>query len=177
MYTTTMRVQKRNNDYEDVSFDKILRRIRSLCIGHEFSKKLQIDPTIIAQKVCSEIFDGVKTSQLDEQSSQTSISMYSKDPEYGILASRIVISNHHKETSPSFFEVIESLYGNDIIKEYLYDIVVSNREQIEGTIDHMKDYNIDYFGFKTLEKSYLLKVDGKIVERPQYLFMRVALWQ
>ena len=170
-----MRVQKRNNDYEDVSFDKILRRIRSLCIGHEFSKKLQIDPTIIAQKVCSEIFDGVKTSQLDEQSSQTSISMYSKDPEYGILASRIVISNHHKETSPSFFEVIESLYGNDIIKEYLYDIVVSNREQIEGTIDHMKDYNIDYFGFKTLEKSYLLKVDGKIVERPQYLFMRVAL--
>ena len=75
MYTTTMRVQKRNNDYEDVSFDKILRRIRSLCIGHEFSKKLQIDPTIIAQKVCSEIFDGVKTSQLDEQSSLTSISM------------------------------------------------------------------------------------------------------
>ena len=91
-----MRVQKRNNSLEEVSFDKILKRIKLLCIGDEFNKKLIIDPTLIAQKVCSEIYDGVKTHELDELSSQISASMYSTHPEYAILASRISISNHHK---------------------------------------------------------------------------------
>lgn len=170
-----MRVQKRNGDYEDVSFDKILKRIQSLCIGEEFIKRLNIDPTVIAQKVCSEIYDNVKTSQLDELSSQIAISMYSKNPQYGVLASRIVISNHHKRTTNDFSECIENLYQNDIVQEYLYNIVSENRELIDNEINHMKDYELDFFGFKTLEKSYLLKIDGKIVERPQYLFMRVAL--
>ena len=87
-----MRVQKRNGDYEDVSFDKILKRIKSLCTGPEFSKKLMIDPTIIAQKVCSEIYDEVKTTKLDELSSRSAISMYSKDPEYGKLSHRTIDS-------------------------------------------------------------------------------------
>ncbi len=170
-----MRVQKRNGNYEDVSFDKILRRIQSLCIGEEFTKKLTIDPTSIAQKVCSEIYDNVKTSELDELSSQIAISMYSKNPEYASLASRIVISNHHKRTKNNFSDIIEDLFEKNIIQEYLYTLVRDNKEIINNEINHIKDYDLDYFGFKTLEKSYLLKIDNKIVERPQYLFMRVAL--
>tara|TARA_Y100001936_G_scaffold253588_1_gene319198 strand:+ start:972 stop:3623 length:2652 start_codon:yes stop_codon:yes gene_type:complete len=170
-----MRVEKRNGNYEDVSFDKILKRIQLLCIGEEFKQKLSIDPTVIAQKVCSEIYDNVKTTELDELSSQIAISMYSKDPEYATLASRIVVSNHHKRTNESFSSVIEELYENNIIQEYLYTLVNENREIINNEINVMKDYELDFFGFKTLEKSYLLKINDCIVERPQYLFMRVAL--
>ena len=169
-----MRVQKRNGDFEEVSFDKILKRIQSLCSGQEF-KKLNIDPTVIAQRVCSEIYNEVKTSELDKLSSQTSISMYSKNPDYAKLASRIVVSNHHKETKDDYFEVIENLYENKVVQEYLYDVVKENKDVINNALDYTKDYDLDYFGFKTLEKSYLLKVNGEIVERPQHLFMRVAL--
>ena len=174
MYNT-MRVQKRNGEYEIVSFDKILKRIQLLCIGQEFEKKLVIDPTLIAQKVCSEIYENVKTTQLDELSSQIAVSMYSKNPEYGTLAGRIVVSNHHKRTNAKFSQVIEELYKNDILQEYLYDLVRENSDLIDEKINDMKDYELDFFGFKTLEKSYLLKINEKIVERPQYLFMRVAL--
>jgi len=170
-----MRVQKRNGSYEDVSFDKILRRIQSLCSSDEFNKKLKIDPTVIAQKVCNEIYENVKTTELDELSSQIAISLYSKNPEYAILASRIMISNHHKSTYSTFSTSINDLYENDIIDQYLYDLVDKNTERINSEIDHSKDYEIDFFGFKTLEKSYLLRVDNIIIERPQYLFMRVAL--
>ena len=170
-----MRVEKRNGSYEDVSFDKILKRIQLLCIGEEFEKKLSIDPTIIAQKVCSEIYENVKTTELDELSSQISISLYSKNPEYATIASRIVISNHHKRTNDSFSSVIEDLYENDIVQEYLYTLVKENKESIDNEMNHLKDYELDFFGFKTLEKSYLLKINDCIVERPQYLFMRVAL--
>ena len=170
-----MKVEKRDGSYQNVSFDKILRRIQLLCTSSEFIKKLNIDPVLIAQKVCSEIYDKVKTSRLDELTSETAISMYSKDPEYSILASRIVVSNHQKSTKTKFSEVIQELYKNNIIKEYLFEIVSKNSETIDRFIDHSKDYNIDFFGFKTLQKSYLLKIDNDIVERPQYLFMRVAL--
>jgi ribonucleoside-diphosphate reductase alpha subunit len=170
-----MKVIKRNGCYEDVSFDKILRRIQLLCIGDEFSYKLGIDPTIIAQKVCSEIYDGIETSHLDELSSQISISMYSVHPDFSKLASRIIISNHQKKTSDDFINVISELYRNNIIQKYLYDFVNQNSDQILHKIDHILDFKLDYFGFKTLEKSYLLKINGDIVERPQYLFMRVAL--
>jgi len=176
MYNTnTMRVEKRNGNLEEVSFDKILVRLGSLCNGQEFEKKLKIDPTIIAQKVCSEIFDTVKTSMLDELSSETAISMYSKNPDYATLAARIVVSNHHKNTCDTFSNVIKELYENKIIQEYLYNIVMENEEKINNTVDNMKDYEIDFFGFKTLEKSYLLRINGEVRERPQYLFMRVAL--
>ena len=170
-----MRVKKRDGNLENVSFDKILRRVEALCNSDEFSKKLNIDPTIIAQKVCSEIYDKVQTSILDELSSETAISLYSKNPDYGILAGRIVVSNHHKSTLNIFSDVIKELYRNDIISEYLYDIVMNNEELINNKIKHVNDYNIDFFGFKTLEKSYLLRINGDVYERPQYLFMRVAL--
>ena len=170
-----MLVEKRDGTNEEVSFDKILKRIELLCNGEEFEYKLKIDPAIIAQKACSELYDRIRTKELDELTSEIAISMYSRDPEYGILASRIVTSNHHKSSDPDFSKVIQELYDNQIIQEYLYKIVMENSEEIKKTIDHMKDYDIDFFGFKTLQKSYLLKINGTIVERPQYMFMRVAL--
>ena len=180
--TNKMRVQKRNGSYEEVSFDKILTRIKSLSQGSEFKESLTIDETIIAQKVIQEIHDGVKTSELDELSSQIAIAMYSKNPQFKTLAGRIVISNHHKNTKNTFSEKIEILYnyhnnGNHkpLVAKYLYDLVQENKGRIDNTIDYMKDYDFDFFGFKTLEKSYLYKTDGKIIERPQDMLMRVSL--
>ena len=170
-----MQVQKRDGTTQEVSFDKILNRIKLLCSGEEFEEKINIDPVLIAQKVCTEIYDGVKTSKLDELASETAISLYSKNPDYSILASRIVISNNIKSTPSKFSEVAEILYRNNIIQRYLYDIVSKNKEKIDNEIMENNDYKIDFFGFKTLQKSYLLRVNGVITERPQHLFMRVAL--
>ena len=170
-----MLVQKRDGTTQEVSFDKILNRIKLLCSGEEFEEKINIDPVLIAQKVCTEIHDGVKTSKLDELASETAISLYSKNPDYSILASRIVISNHIKSTPSKFSDVAEVLYRNNIIQSYLYDIVSNNKEKIDNEIMENNDYKIDFFGFKTLQKSYLLRVNGVITERPQHLFMRVAL--
>ena len=170
-----MLVEKRNGSTEEVSFDKILNRIRLLCSGEEFTKKINIDPVSIAQKVCSEIYDGVKTSKLDELASETAISLYSKNPDYSILASRIVISNHIKSTKRKFSDVIKALHSRGIVQNYLHDLVTENEELINSHIKESFDYNIDFFGFKTLQKSYLLRIDGEIIERPQHLFMRVAL--
>ena len=170
-----MLVQKRDGTTQEVSFDKILNRIKLLCSGEEFEEKINIDPVLIAQKVCTEIHDGVKTSKLDELASETAISLYSKNPDYSILASRIVISNHIKSTPSKFSEVVGLLYRNNIIQSYLHDIVSNNKERIDNEIMENNDYKIDFFGFKTLQKSYLLRVNGVITERPQHLFMRVAL--
>ena len=106
-----MKVEKRNGQMEDVSFDKIIRRIQLLCTGDEFNDKLNIDPTSIAQKVCSEIYDGVKTVELDLLSSEIAISLYTRNVEYKELASRIAISNHHKNTKNTFSEKIVDLYN------------------------------------------------------------------
>ena len=177
-----MRVQKRNGNFEDVSFDKILNRIKNLCVGKEFENKLNIDPTIIAQKVCSEIYDNVTTSDLDKLSAEISISLYTKHPEFAMLASRISISNHLKCTPKTFSECITNLYNNyvngehfPIINKFLYDLVNNNKDLIDLKIIKNNDYLIDFFGFKTLEKSYLLKKDKIILETPQYLFMRTSL--
>ncbi len=172
-----MRVIKRNGDYEDVSFDKVLNRIKIL------SNDLNVNVFEIAQKVCSRIFDGVKTTDLDELTAQMCSSMIVEHPDYGTLASRITISNHHKNTSPSFSETIQILYDNKdtdgthcpLVSQELYDIVVKNKEKLNSYIDYTRDYNFDYFGFKTLERSYLLKINGKIIERPQHMWMRVSL--
>ena len=169
-----MRVLKRNGDYQEVSFDKILQRLRSLCIDKNL-KTLTIDPTIIAQKVCSEIYDGVETQELDELSSQISAALYSKHPDYAQLASRIVISNHQKMTNNNFSDVIKELYEYGVIHKYLYDLVLENKDKINKEINDINDFKLDFFGFKTLEKSYLLRKEKNILERPQHLFMRVAL--
>ena len=177
-----MKVQKRNGSFEEVSFDKIVNRIKSLSKGNQFLNELSIDETLIAQKVIQEIYDGVKTSELDELSSQIAISMYSKNPEFKTLASRIIISNHHKNTLNNFTDKIELMYHYNnngvkkpLIADYFYEFVMSNKDKINEMIDYSKDYDFDFFGFKTLEKSYLYSLDKKIIERPQDMFMRVSL--
>ena len=177
-----MRVIKRSGSHEDVSFDKIMKRIRALSFGDEFDHKLSIDETLVSQKVVQEIYDGVRTSELDELSSQIAMSMYSKHPDFKILAGRIAISNLHKNTLTSFSEKIELMHSYELneikkplIADYLYKLVMENKELIESTIDYSKDYMYDFFGIKTLEKSYLYKLDKQIIERPQDMLMRVSL--
>lgn len=172
-----MRVLKRNEVYEDVSFDKVLRRLKKL------SNDLNINVSELAQKVCSRIYDGVKTCELDELAAYLCSSMSIDNPDYSILASRIIVSNHHKNTSPSFSETIKILYDNKdingchspLISEELYEIVNKNKEKLNNYIDYQRDYLFDYFGFKTLERAYLIKIDKKVIERPQHLWMRVSI--
>ncbi len=172
-----MKVVKRTGEQEDVSFDKVLRRLQQL------SSELNVNVFDISQKVCGRIYDGVNTTELDELSAQLCSSMMIENPDYGELAARIIVSNHHKNTSPSFSETIQIMYDNKdiegnpspLVNDNLYNVVMKNKEKLNTYIDHKRDYKIDYFGFKTLERSYLTKVDGKIVERPQYMWMRVAL--
>ena len=172
-----MRVLKRCGDVEEVSFDKVLNRIKIL------SKDLHVDVFDISQKVCSRIYDLVKTSELDELAAYICSSMMLDHPDYGTLASRIIISNHQKNTSPSFSETVQILYNNidkegnhnQLISSELYTIVMKNKEKLNTVIDYNRDFLFDYFGFKTLERAYLLQVNGKPVERPQHMFMRVAL--
>ena len=172
-----MRVKKRNGDFENVSFDKVLKRMQML------SSKLNVDIYEISQKVCTRIYDGVCTSELDEFAAHICSSMIIEHPDYGVLASRIAVSNHHKATSPSFSETIHILYSNvdergdtnPLVSKDLYEIVMKNKEKLNVYIDYKRDYEFDFFGFKTLERSYLMRVDGKIIERPQQMFMRVSL--
>ena len=172
-----MFVIKRDNTKEEVSFDKILHRLQKLSDG------LSVNVYEVAQKVCSRIHNNVKTYELDEFASQLCSSLMLEHPDYGTLASRLVISNHHKQTSPSFSETISTLFynvdiennNNPIVSKELYDIVMKNKEKLNSYIKYDRDYLVDYFGFKTLERAYLLKKDGKIIERPQHMWMRVAL--
>jgi ribonucleoside-diphosphate reductase alpha chain len=162
---------------EDVSFDKVLNRLKNLSSG------LTIDVSEIAQKVCSRIYDGVKTYELDELAAYLCSSMSIEHPDYSVLASRIIISNHHKNTSPSFSETIHILYNNKdnhdnqipLVSDELYNIVNKNKEKLNTYIDYQRDYLFDYFGFKTLERAYLLRVNKKVIERPQHMWMRVAI--
>ena len=172
-----MRVIKRNKEYEDVSFDKVLMRLKKL------SSDLSIDVHEIAQKVCSRIYDGVDTYQLDELAAYLCSSLSIDNPDYSLLASRIIVSNHHKNTSPSFSETIQTLYDNadihdkksSLVSDEVYEIVNKNKEKLNAYIDYQRDYLFDYFGFKTLERAYLIRVNKKVIERPQHLWMRVAI--
>jgi ribonucleoside-diphosphate reductase alpha chain len=180
---SVMSVIKRNGEKEVVSFDKISRRIKNLIESCEFKSKLNIDYVSLAQKVCTDIYDGVKTSELDELAAQVCASLTTQNPEYGVLASRIAISNHHKKTSPSFSEAIDNLYntldedGNriEVITKEVFNVVKKHKTKLNNIIDYTRDYDIDYFGFKTLERAYLLRVNGDIIERPQHMFLRVAI--
>uniref|UniRef100_A0A6C0CWX8 ribonucleoside-diphosphate reductase n=1 Tax=viral metagenome TaxID=1070528 RepID=A0A6C0CWX8_9ZZZZ len=167
-----MRVKKRNGSYEQVSFDKITQRLQSLINTKPI---LNLDSTFISQKVCSEIYDGIETSLLDKLTSEIVIAMLPDNIDYGELASRLVISDHHKKTSDDYLQVIELLYNNSIVSKKYYDLVLLNIDRIHSEINYENDYKFDYFGFKTLEKSYLFKVNGDIIERPQHMYIRVAL--
>lgn len=177
----TMYVVKRDGKKQPVSFDKITKRIGKLCDG---LNKQYIDPVVVAQGVVRGLFSGVTTSELDNLASETAAYMSTEHPDYAKLASRIAISNLQKDTPNSFSEVIELLYQYidpksnlpaGFISEKLYQKVKLHEKRINEYIDHSRDFNFDYFGFKTLERSYLLKIDKNVIERPQYMFMRVAL--
>jgi len=168
-----MYVIKRNGDRVPVSFDEILQRIRKMSDGLE-----HVNPDLVAQKVCNQLIDEMPTSKLDEFAAETCAMMQARyHPNYGKLASRIVIDNHHKTTSDKLLECVEKLYhGNtQIVSEEYHELVCKNHEKYQEMICYDCDYMFDYFGFKTLERGYLLKVGGQVVERPQHMWMRVAI--
>lgn len=178
----SMFVIKRDGQREEVSFDKVLRRIKGS------SDKLVVNPTIIAQKVLSGLKDGIHTQELDELATRTAISLTTTHPDYGVLAARIAVSNHQKNTNPSFSAVVNDLANQkqpttgesySCFNDEFVAAVAAHGPEYDAIIDHERDFLLDYFGFKTLERAYLLKgADGRIRERPQHLWMRVAvaLW-
>ncbi|WP_256009038.1 ribonucleoside-diphosphate reductase subunit alpha [Desertivirga xinjiangensis] len=176
-----MFVIKRNGRKEPVKFDKITARIEKLCYGLNADL---VDPIDVAKKVIEGLYDGVSTSELDSLAAETAASLTTKHPDYALLASRIAVSNLHKNTTKSFSETMKKLYlyvdpkidkPVPLIADDVWKVIEENADVLDSHIIYDRDFGFDYFGFKTLEKSYLLKVDGKIVERPQHLFMRVAV--
>jgi len=178
---SSMYVVKRNGVQQEVSFDKIYKRIKYL-VAEPYELK-NIETYTIAQHVIRGLYDGVSVSDIDVQSAIVCANLSIQNYEYGVLAGRIVINNHHKNTLTSFKDKIDKLYFNKdhndnicpIVNTQFYKFVKKNQKAIENHIDYSRDYIIDFFGFKTLEKSYLLKVDNKIIERPQDMFMRLAI--
>lgn len=176
-----MFVIKRDGRRESVRFDKITARIEKLCYSLDMNF---VEPVEIAKKVILGIYDGVTTAELDNLAAETSASMTTKHPDYAILAARIAVSNLHKTTNKSFSGTMKRLYtyidpktgeNASMIDRHVYDVIRKNAVLLDSMIIYDRDYGYDYFGYKTLEKSYLLKVDGKVVERPQHMLMRVAV--
>ena len=171
-----MKVITRSGQNEEVRFDLITDKIKKLADSNPlWGKKLEIDPVFIAQNICSLIYDGITTTELDEFSANFAATMFKVNPDYLTLASRIVVNNHHKNTSSSFVECVTNLYVVNLVTYEFYKLVIENSEELEKMVISGRDYNMTFFGFKTLQSSYLLKSNGKILERPQYLFMRVAI--
>lgn len=175
-----MYVVKRDGRTEAVKFDKITARIKKLCYGLHPS----VDPVKISMKVIEGIFEGVATTQLDDLAAETAASLTVAHPDYALLASRIAVSNLHKNTEKSFSATMEALYNyNDpktgkkapLIAEDVFKIIMDNAEQLDSHIIYDRDFGYDFFGFKTLERSYLLKINNKVAERPQHMLMRVAI--
>ena len=175
-----MRVLKRDGRKEAVKFDKITARIEKLCYGlSEY-----VDPVAVAKRVVDGVYDGVTTSELDNLAAETAASMTIKHPDYANLAARIAVSNLHKSTKKSFSETVTDLYEYinpetgkkaPLIADDVYEIIQSNAEFLDSQLIYDRDFSYDYFGFKTLERSYLLRMHGKIVERPQHMLMRVSI--
>lgn len=171
-----MHIKKRNGILETLSFDKILKRIKNICDDKKLGKIKGIDSDIISQKTINRIYDKISSRELDELSAQISISMSIDHPGYGVLASRIVVSNCHKKTPEKFSECVDILSSESLVNPELIKNTHSFKERLDQAIVNNRDYLIDYFGFKTLERGYLLKNKaGDIIERPQYMWMRVAL--
>lgn len=176
-----MQVVKRDGSLEDVSFDKILRRIQAQCEG--LNMKF-VEPVEVAKKVVESLYDKVTTVELDKHAAETAATMTVYHPDYALLAGRIAMTSLHKETVDCFFETAEKLYNNvdsasnqhaPLISDELMNLAILHRETINAQINFSQDFTYDFFAVRTLEKSYLLNVHGKTVERPQHLLMRVAL--
>ncbi|CAG8524614.1 9353_t:CDS:10 [Paraglomus brasilianum] len=176
-----MYVLKRDGRKESVAFDKITARINKLCYGLDTN---YVDPVTVTQRVISGVYQGVTTVELDNLAAETTAYMTTKHPDYAILAARIAVSNLHKETKKVFSQVIEDLYRyinptsqkhSPMISDYTYNTIMRHSDRLNSAIIYDRDYMYNYFGFKTLERSYLLRIGGKIVERPQHMLMRVAV--
>lgn len=176
-----MKVTKRNGKKEPVMLDKIVDRITQQTYGLD---RKWISPFDVAQKVIAGVAPDIKTSVLDQLAVETAASLTTKHPDYSVLAARIAITALHKETKKSFSETVEDLYKyvnpktgkkSPIVSESFYKIVRKYADELDSAIVHSRDHNFDYFGFKTLEKSYLLKINGAVAERPQYMYMRTAI--
>jgi ribonucleoside-diphosphate reductase alpha chain len=176
-----MKVKKRDGSLEEMRYDKITKRISVLC--HDLNMEY-IDPTYVTLKVTQGIYDNISTTELDVLAAETAASMVTTHPDYAKLAGRLAVSNLHKTTPKKFSQSIKELYSfiepktnkeSSLIDENIYNFVMSNKEALDGAIHQERDLDFDYFGIKTLERSYLMKIGGRIVERPQYLYMRVAV--
>ena len=175
-----MYVIKRDGRKEQIMFDKITARIRKLCYGlNEL-----VDPLKVAMRVIEGLYDGVTTSELDNLAAEVAATMTTAHPDYARLAARISVSNLHKNTKKTFSEVMTDLYEYinprtgkkaPLLSDEVYNVIQENKEVLDSTIIYNRDFGYDYFGFKTLERSYLLKLNGKIAERPQHMLMRVSI--
>ena len=174
-----MYVTKRSGDREIVAFDKILQRIKKL--GQEAGIKLNY--TTLVMKVIDQLYDGISTTKIDELSAEQCASMASTHPDYNVLAGRIVVSNHHKNTPATFSEAMDQLWNyldkhdkqSPLVSESLYALVQAHKAELDAMCDYDRDYLIDYFGFKTLDRAYMMKVNRVTVERPQHMWLRVAI--
>ncbi|WP_318343312.1 ribonucleoside-diphosphate reductase subunit alpha [Flagellimonas baculiformis] len=175
-----MYVVKRDGRKEPIMFDKITARVRKLCYG----LNNLVDPVKVAMRVIEGLYDGVTTSELDNLAAEIAATMTTTHPDYAKLAARISVSNLHKNTKKSFSETMKDLYEYvnprtgkkaPLLSDEVYQVIAEHAEQLDSTIIYNRDFGYDYFGFKTLERSYLLKINGKIAERPQQMLMRVAV--
>ncbi|WP_452219750.1 ribonucleoside-diphosphate reductase subunit alpha [Lacinutrix salivirga] len=175
-----MFVLKRDGRKEPIMFDKITARVRKLCYGlNEL-----VDPIKVAMRVIDGLYDGVTTSELDNLAAEQAATMTTAHPDYARLAARISVSNLHKNTKKTFSEVMTDLYTYvnprtgkkaPLLSDEVYNVIMDNKEQLDSAIIYNRDFGYDYFGFKTLERSYLLKLNGQIAERPQHMLMRVSI--
>ena len=175
-----MNVVKRDGRKEPMMFDKITARVRKLCYGlNEL-----VDPVKVAMRVIEGLYDGVTTSELDNLAAEIAATMTTSHPDYARLAARISVSNLHKNTKKSFSEVMQDLYEYvnprtgkkaPLLSDEVFEVIKNNAEELDSTIIYNRDFGYDYFGFKTLERSYLLKLNGRIAERPQHMLMRVSV--
>lgn len=181
LYSAHMQVVKRDGRRETVKFDKITARIQNLCYGLDAN---YVDPILVARKVIDGLYDGVTTTELDNLAAETAAALTSTHPDYAILAARVAVSNLHKTTNESFYNTIKQLYtyldpktgeNASLIHKDVFEVIQANAARLDAAVDYTRDFDYDYFGFKTLERSYLLKTEGKVVERPQHMIMRVAV--
>jgi ribonucleoside-diphosphate reductase alpha chain len=175
-----MYVVKRDGRKQPIMFDKITARIRKLCYG----LNPLVDPLKVTMRVIEGLYDGVTTSELDNLAAEIAATLTTAHPDYAILAARIAVSNLHKNTKKIFSEVMDDLYNYinprtdkkaPLLSDEVHKVISENKELLDSTIIYNRDFGYDYFGFKTLERSYLLKLNGKIAERPQHMLMRVSI--
>ncbi|MBK9477415.1 MAG: ribonucleoside-diphosphate reductase subunit alpha [Bacteroidetes bacterium] len=176
-----MYVIKRDGNKESVKFDKITARIQKLCYGLDST---HVNPVPVAMKVIEGIYEGVTTHELDNLAAEIAASLTTTHPDYALLASRIAVSNLHKSTNKSFSKTMAALYNYvdsktgkkaPLLADDVHEIIQKNAQLLDSTIIYDRDFGYDYFGFKTLERSYLMKLDGKVAERPQHMLMRVSV--